>query len=41
MVWLKLTNEQQEDYKEVKKAMEKAMMPMNFVSLNDFHHRKN
>jgi len=37
---LELTNEQQEDYKEAKKAMEKAMMPINFVSLDDFHHRK-
>ena len=36
--WLELTNEQQEDYDEVKKAMEKAMMPMNFVSLDEFHH---
>jgi len=40
MVWLELTNEQQKDYKEAKKAMEKAMVPMNFVSLDDFHRRK-
>ena len=39
-VWLELTNAQQEDYAEAKKAMEKAIMPMNFVSLDDFHRRK-
>ena len=39
-VWLELTSEQQEDYGVAKKAMEKAMMPMNFVSLDDFHRRK-
>ena len=39
-VWLQLTNAQQEDYAEAKKAMEKATMPMNFVSLDDFYHRK-
>lgn len=39
-VWLELTNEEQEDYAEAKKAMEKAMMPMTFVSLDDFHRRK-
>ena len=35
-VWLQLTNEQQEDYAGAKKAMEKSMMSMNFVSLDDF-----
>ena len=39
-VLLELTNEQQEDYVGAKKAMEKFIMPMNFVSLDDFHHRK-
>ena len=39
-VWLDLPEEQQRDYAEAKKAMEKAMMPMNFVSLEDFHRRK-
>jgi len=39
-VWLELTNEQQEDCKEVKKTMEKAMMPINFVLLDNFHCRK-
>ena len=39
-VWLKLTTGQQEDYAETKKAMEKAIMPMNFVSLDKFHRRK-
>ena len=39
-VWLELTREQQDDYAVTKKEMEKAMLPMNFVSLDDFHHRK-
>ena len=39
-VWLELTSEEQEDYDETKKLMEKAIMPMNFVSLDEFHHRK-
>ena len=39
-VWLELTNAQQEDYAESKRAMEKAIMPMNIVSLDDFHRRK-
>ena len=39
-VWLELTNEQQEDYVEAKKAMEKSMIPINFVLLDDFHRRK-
>ena len=37
--WLELTYKQQEDYTKVKKAMEKAMMPMSFVSLDKFHCR--
>ena len=39
-VWLDLTSEQQDDYAATKNKMEKAMLPMNFVSLDDFHHRK-
>ena len=39
-VWLELTNEQQEDYAGAKKVMKESMMPMNFVSLDDFHCRK-
>ena len=39
-VWLELTSEQQEDYDETKKLMEKAIMPMNFVSLDEFHCRR-
>lgn len=39
-VWLELTSEQQEDYDETKKLMEKAIMPMNFVSLDEFHRRR-
>ena len=39
-VSLELTQEQQDDYVVTKKAMEKAMLPMNSVSLDDFHHRK-
>ena len=39
-VWLELTQEQQDDYAVTKKAMEKAMLPMSFVPLDDFHRRK-
>ena len=39
-VWLELTTKQQEDYVGTKKVMEKAIMPMNFVSLDEFHRRK-
>jgi len=39
-VWLELSSEQQDYYAVTKKAMEKAMLPMNFVSLDDFHRRK-
>ena len=37
---LELTSEQQDDYVKAKKAMEKAMLPMNFILLDDFHCRK-
>jgi len=36
---LELSTEQQDDYAETKKAMEKVL-PMNFVSLDDFHRKK-
>ena len=39
-VWLELTQEQQDDYAVTKKAMEKAMLPISFVLLDDFHRRK-
>lgn len=39
-VWLELSEEQQADYKAAKKAICEAMMPMEFVSLDDFHRRK-
>ena len=39
-IWLELTQEQQEDYRAAKKEIEKAMVPMGFVSLDDFHRRK-
>ena len=39
-VWLELTDDQQKYYVATKKAMEEAMMPMNFVSLDEFHRRK-
>jgi len=39
-VWLDFTSEQQDDYVVTKKEMEKVMLPMNFVSLDDFHCKK-
>ena len=39
-IWLELSNEQQEDYKVAKEEIKKAMKPMGFVSLDDFHRRK-
>jgi len=39
-VWLELTDKQQNDYAEMKKEMLKTMLPLNFVSLDDFHCRK-
>ena len=39
-IWLELSNELQGDYKVVKEEIEKAMKPMGFVSLDDFHQRK-
>jgi len=37
---VELSTEQQDDYTTTKKAMEKVMLPMNFVSLDDFLRRK-
>ena len=39
-VWLKLSEEQQTKYETAKKAIREAMMPIDFVSLDEFHHRK-
>ena len=39
-MWLELSEEEQDDYASVKEALVKAMMPMEFVSLDDFHRRK-
>ena len=39
-VWLDLMEEMQRDYAEAKRAIEKALMSMNFVSLEDFHRQK-
>ena len=34
-VWLELNDDQQKDYAAMKKGMEEAQMPMNFVSLDE------
>ena len=39
-IWLELSGEQQEDYGVAKGEIEKAMRPMGFISLDDFHRRK-
>ena len=39
-VWLELSEEQQQDYEASKKEIARAMMPMGFVSLEEFHRRK-
>jgi len=39
-VWLELTTEQQDDYAIAKKEILSAVMPMGFVSLDEFHQRK-
>ena len=39
-IWLELSGEQQEDYGVAKGEIEKAMRPMEFISLDDFHRRK-
>ena len=40
VIWLELSTEQQGDYGVAKEEIEKAMKPMGFVSLDDFHRRK-
>ena len=39
-MWLDLSEEEQDDYASAKEAMMRTMMPMEFVSLDDFHQRK-
>ena len=39
-VWLEFSEEQQADYATAKEAICEAMMPMEFVSLDEFHRRK-
>jgi len=39
-IWLELTTEQQDDYDAAKEVIEKAIMPMRFVSLDKFHCRR-
>ena len=36
-IWLKLTEEEQKDYNGTKKKLTDAIMPMRFISLQDFH----
>ena len=38
-IWLELTEEEQKDYNVTKKKIIEAIMPMRFVSLQDFHQR--
>ena len=38
-VWLELTEDEQKDYAVTKKKIVEAIMPMRFVSLEDFHKR--
>ena len=39
-VWLELSEEHQESYAAAKKEISTALMPMEFVSLDEFHRRK-
>ena len=39
-VWLELSEEEQAEYKTAKKLLCKRLMPMEFISLDDFHKRK-
>ena len=39
-VWLELSEEEQAEYKTAKKLLCKRLMPMQFISLDDFHKRK-
>ena len=38
-IWLELSEEEQQDYKTAKKLLCKRIMPMEFISLEDFHKR--
>ena len=39
-IWLELTADQQKDYTVSKREIQNAMMPVGFVSLDEFHRRK-
>lgn len=39
-IWLELTADQQKDYTVAKREIQNAIMPMGFVSLDEFHRRK-
>ena len=39
-IWLQLSEEEQSSYDDAQKKIVEAMMPMGFISLNDFHRRK-
>ena len=39
-IWLELSEEEQSDYKSAKEKLTSKMMPMVFVSLDEFHRRK-
>ena len=39
-IWLELSEEEQSSYDDAWKKIVEAMMPMGFISLNDFHRRK-
>jgi len=36
-VWLELTTEQQDDYAIAKKEIQSVMMPMRFITMDEFH----
>ena len=37
MFWVELTTEQQDDYAIAKKEIQYAIMPMGFISVDEFH----
>ena len=39
-VWLELSDDDKKDYKKAKEHLLKSMMPMEFISLDEFHQRK-
>ena len=39
-VWLELSDDDKKDYKKAKERLLKSMMPMEFISLDEFHQRK-